>query len=34
MENILKADTTSIVQPLRVHLAYNLGSAIPISVDP
>lgn len=26
--------TTTVVQPSQVHLAYSLGSAIPIAVDP
>lgn len=31
---ILKSATTTVVHPSQVHLAYNLGSAIPISVNP
>ncbi|KAL7387524.1 hypothetical protein ABVT39_024884, partial [Epinephelus coioides] len=31
---ILKCATTTVVCPSQVHLAYNLGSAIPISVNP
>ena len=34
VERILQSATTTIVQPSQVHLAFSLGSAIPISVDP
>ncbi|KAK9525317.1 hypothetical protein VZT92_013367 [Zoarces viviparus] len=34
VDKILKSATTTVVQPSQVHLAYSLGSAIPISVDP
>ena len=34
VEKILQSATTTIVQPSQVHLAFSLGSAIPISVDP
>ena len=34
VEQILRSATTTIVQSSQIHLAYSLGSAIPISVDP
>ncbi len=34
VEQILKTATTTVIQPSQVHLAYSLGSAIPISVNP
>ncbi|KAL7383200.1 hypothetical protein ABVT39_006288 [Epinephelus coioides] len=34
VEQTLKSATTTVVQPSQVHLAYNLGNAIPISVNP
>lgn len=34
VEQTLRTATTSMVQPSQVHLAYSLGSAIPISVNP
>ena len=34
VERILESATTTIVQPSQIHLAFSLGSAIPISVDP
>ena len=33
VESILKSATTTVVEPSQVHLAFSLGSAIPISVD-
>ena len=34
VEEILKLATTTIVQPSQVHLAYSLGGAIPIHINP
>ncbi|KAF0037914.1 hypothetical protein F2P81_010788 [Scophthalmus maximus] len=34
VEQILRSATTTVVQTSQVNLAYSLGSAIPISVDP
>lgn len=34
VEEVLKTTTSEMVQPLQVHLAYSLGSAIPIHVNP
>lgn len=34
VEQILRTATTTVIQSSQVHLAYSLGSAIPISVNP
>lgn len=34
VEQILKSATTTVVQSSQIHLAYSLGSAIPVSIDP